>query len=77
MNKKMLYGIIALVIVLVIAAFAWWREGARKAEQMQMAPSQAVAPVDTTKAINADVANINVGDVSTDFKDVDATMKGL
>lgn len=70
MTKKT-YSIIALIIVLAIAGFFWWRN-----MQKVQAPEIA-APVDTTDAIQQELAGINVGNIDEEFKDVDAALQSL
>jgi predicted negative regulator of RcsB-dependent stress response len=73
MTKK-IYIIIAVVVVIAIAGFAWWST-MKKEEAPEM--RGAAESVDTTDAIQKDISNINVGNVETEFKGVDETIKAL
>ena len=70
MTKKN-YMIIAVILVAIVAGFIWWNS--MRTERIP----ENVAPADTTDAIQAELNGINIGDVGTEFKDVDETIKSL
>lgn len=77
MTKKT-YIIIAVVILLIITGFMWWNGTQKESQQLPVVQETAQQPVaDTTGAIQKDLADINIGDVNTEFTDVDATIKSL
>lgn len=70
MTKKT-YMIIALILVAIVAGFIWW-----SSMQTEQIP-ETVAPVDTTDAIQAELDNIDLGDLDAEFIDVDESIEGL
>lgn len=71
MTKKT-YVIIAAVIAVLVAGFIWWNT-----MRVEQEPTGTAQPVDTTEAIQQDLAGIEVGDVTSQFKDVDQALQGL
>lgn len=72
MTKKT-YIIIAVIALIAIAGFVYWNGMQKEQPEMPVAQEQQ----DTTDAIVKDLADINVGDVNAEFKDVDTTINGL
>lgn len=70
MTKKT-YWIIAVVLVVIVAGFIWWT-----GKEASSIPDT-VAPVDTTDAIQAELDAIDIGNIDTEFADVDEAIKGL
>lgn len=73
MTKKT-YMIIAIILIVIVAGFIWWSGMQTEQIPETVAP---IVPADTTDAIQAELDSINIGDVNTDFADVDETIKGL
>lgn len=73
MTKKN-YIIIAVLIIVAIIGFVWWSD-MKKAEAPE--PQESAMPIDTTDAIQEDLADINIGDIDAEFKDVDAAINEL
>lgn len=69
MDKKT-YILIAAVAIILIAGFVWWNS-ARVEQEPVMQES------DTVETIQQDLDAIDIGDVDTEFKDVDETLKAL
>ena len=70
---KQTYSIIAVVAILVIAGFFWWSGMLEKPREIPAV----IVPVDTIEEIQKDLDGIDIGNVDTEFKDVDETLKGL
>lgn len=65
--------IIVAVILLLIAGFIWWNGRI----ETQPTGQEMAQPIDTTDAIESELAGIDVGELDAEFKDVDEALKGL
>ena len=88
MDKKAIYWVVAVAVIVVIGAFDWLSLSGRKAvqppdsiptEQSGGVPAvvEQVKPQDTTAALDASLNGIDVGDIDKEFKDIDQSIGNL
>lgn len=77
-GKKTNLIIIAILIVLVIGVFMWWKNSqAPSGTETQPATSTGVLPTDNTQAIQNSLQNINVGSVDQELQSTNSDINSL
>lgn len=83
MDKKLIYAVL-IIIVIAIAGILFWRGISVPVAQppiIQEPQTSVIIPVekknDTTETINASLKGIDIGDIDTEFKDIDGAINTL
>ncbi len=78
MNTKILIVLVVIVIALLGVVYFSSEKGddQNSMENSNQSPANGTA-IDTTSAINADIENIDLGDVDTEFQEIDQDLNSL
>ncbi|MDD4931676.1 MAG: hypothetical protein PHG66_06055 [Candidatus Colwellbacteria bacterium] len=88
MNKKIIYWIIAIAIIVIVGLSAWWWLSQSKLVQAPANTPETqqegtplvgdeLVPADTVVAIDASLDGIDVGDIDKEFKEIDQSIGDL